>query len=96
MTLTERKLVFARGFCGKAAGANLSIPRIRCEVDALWRVRLLEQRHGRAAVMRLYREVGARRDVTSARALEDALARLGTTTAAFTADWRASLQRQLG
>src|SRR3954469_3642414 len=44
LTLTERKFVFARGFCGKAAGANLSITRKRCEVDTLWRVRLLDQR----------------------------------------------------
>src|SRR3954469_16011594 len=46
LTPTERKFVFARGFCGKAAGANLSITRKRCEVDTLWRVRLLEQRPG--------------------------------------------------
>src|SRR5215216_6688286 len=43
LTLTERKFVFARGFCGKAAGANLSITRKRCEVNALWRVRLLDR-----------------------------------------------------
>jgi hypothetical protein len=27
LTLTERKFVFTRGICGKAAGANLSITR---------------------------------------------------------------------
>src|SRR5919112_5362700 len=44
LTLTERKFVLARGFRGKAAGANLSITRKRCEVDAVRRVRLLDQR----------------------------------------------------
>src|SRR3954471_9502703 len=44
LTLPERKFVFARGFCGKAAGANLSITRKRCEVDPLRRVRLLDER----------------------------------------------------
>src|SRR5215210_3544736 len=41
LTLTERKFVFARGLCGKAAGANFLTTRKRCEVDALWRVRLI-------------------------------------------------------
>ena len=60
-------------------------------------VRLLDERHGRAALLRLYRAVGARRGVPTATAVEDALrAELGTSTAALTRDWRASLQRDLG
>src|SRR5215212_10808203 len=46
LTLTQREFVFARGFCGKAAGSNLSISREQCELHALWRVRLLEERPG--------------------------------------------------
>src|SRR3954468_6330316 len=46
LTLTEREFVFARWFCGKAAGSNLSISREQCELHALWRVRLLDERPG--------------------------------------------------
>jgi hypothetical protein len=59
-------------------------------------VRLLDERHGRDALLRFYRVVGARRGVPAATAVEDALrAELGTTTTALTADWRAFLQRRL-
>lgn len=59
-------------------------------------VRLLDERHGRDALLRFYRAVGARRGVAPATAVEDALrAELGTTTAALTAEWRAELQRRL-
>jgi hypothetical protein len=44
LTLTERKFVFAGGFVAKAAGANFLTTRKRCEVNALWRVRLLDDR----------------------------------------------------
>ena len=59
-------------------------------------VRLLLDRYGRPEVLRLYREVGQRRGVSSEQALEDGLRSLGTSTAAFTADWRAAMSRQLG
>ena len=76
------------------AGDN---PRLSASYEsAELAVRLLVQRHGRSAVLRLYREVGARRGVSSDQALADGLRRLGTTPAAFTADWRAELSRQLG
>lgn len=61
-------------------------------------VRLLAQVHGEDAMLRFYRTVGARRGgVEPADAVDEALrSELGTSTAAFTADWRASLQRELG
>ena len=61
-------------------------------------VRLLAQVHGEDALLRFYRTVGARRGgVDAATAVDEALRSvLGTSTAAFTADWRASLQRELG
>ena len=59
-------------------------------------VRLLDERHGRAALLRFYRAVGTRRGVPAETAVEDALrTELGTTTAQLTADWRASLLRRL-
>lgn len=72
-------------------------PRLSQAYQGAWlAVRLLDERHGRAALLRFYRAVGARRGVPPAVAVEDALrAELGTTTAALTADWRASLQRRL-
>jgi hypothetical protein len=76
-------------------GASL---RLSQAYQAAWlAVRLLDERHGRPALLRFYRAVGARRGVLPAVAVEDALqAELGTTTAALTAEWRASLQRRLG
>ena len=61
-------------------------------------VRLLAEVHGQEAMLRFYRTVGARRGgVDPAVAVEEALRSvLGTTTAELTADWRASLQRDLG
>ena len=60
-------------------------------------VRLLAQRAGEAGLLELYRDVGGRRGTPPEQALESALAEhLGTTTARFTADWRASLVQQLG
>ncbi len=72
-------------------------PRLSQAYQGGWlALRLLDERHGRAALLRFYRAVGARRGVPPARAVEDALqAELGTTTAALTADWRAFLQRRL-
>jgi hypothetical protein len=72
-------------------------PRLAQAYQEAWlAVRLLDERHGRAALLRFYRAVGARRGVAPAPAVEDALqAELGTTTAALTADWRASLSRRL-
>ena len=72
-------------------------PRLSQAYQGAWlAVRLLDERHGRAALLRFYRAVGARRGVPSATVVEEALrAELGTTTAALTADWRASLQRRL-
>jgi hypothetical protein len=72
-------------------------PRLSQAYQGAWlAVRLLDERHGRAALLRFYRAVGARRGVPAATAVEDALrAELGTTTAALTADWRASLSRRL-
>lgn len=71
-------------------------PRLSQAYQEAWlAVRLLDERSGRAALLRFYRAVGARRGVPSATAVEDALrAELGTTTAALTADWRASLSRR--
>ena len=61
-------------------------------------VRLIAEQHGQEALLRFYRAVGARRGgVEPTLAVEDALkAELGTTTAQLVADWRASLQRELG
>ena len=60
-------------------------------------VRLLAAQLGEDALLRFYRAVGARRGVEAAQAVEEALkAELGTTTAALTRDWIASLQRDLG
>ena len=75
-----------------------SSPRLSEAYQGAWlAVRLLEQRHGRPALLRLYRDLGARRGTSTEGALDQALrAQLGTTTAAFTADWRTALQRQLG
>ena len=72
-------------------------PRLSQAYQGAWlAVRLLDERHGRDALLRFYRAVGARRGVAPATAVEDALrAELGTTTAALTADWRASLLRRL-
>jgi hypothetical protein len=72
-------------------------PRLTQVYQGAWlAVRLLDERHGRAALLRFYRAVGARRDVPPATAVEDALRdELGTTTAELTADWRTSLQRRL-
>jgi hypothetical protein len=72
-------------------------PRLSQAYQGAWlAVRLLDERHGRPALLRFYRAVGARRGVPSATAVEDALrAELGTTTAALTAEWRASLQSRL-
>jgi hypothetical protein len=72
-------------------------PRLSQAYQGAWlAVRLLDERHGRPALLRFYRAVGARREVPSSTAVEQALrAELGTTTAALTADWRASLQRRL-
>ena len=72
-------------------------PRLSQAYQGAWlAVRLLDERHGRAALLRFYRVVGARRGVPPETAVEDALrAELGTTTAALTADWRASLLRRL-
>ena len=73
-----------------------SSPRLSQAYQGAWlAVRLLDERHGRAALLRFYRAVGARRGVPPATAVEDALqAQLGTTTAALTSDWRAELQRR--
>ena len=72
-------------------------PRLSQAYQGAWlAVRLLDERYGRAALLRFYRAVGARRGVPAATAVEQALqAELGTTTAALTADWRAELQRRL-
>ena len=72
-------------------------PRLSQAYQGSWlAVRLLDERHGRPALLRFYRAVGARRGVPPATAVEDALrAELGTTTAALTVDWRADLQRRL-
>ena len=72
-------------------------PRLSQAYQGAWlAVRLLDERHGRDALLRFYRAVGARRGVAPAAAVEDALrVELGTTTAALTADWRASLLRRL-
>ena len=73
-----------------------SSPRLSQAYQGAWlAVRLLDERHGRQALLRFYRAVGARRGVPPATAVEDALrAELGTSTAALTADWRAELQRR--
>ena len=44
LTLAEREFVLARRLGGEAAGANLPTTGKRCEVDALGRVRLLDER----------------------------------------------------
>ncbi len=74
-----------------------SSPRLSQAYQGAWlAVRLLDERHGRAALLRFYRAVGARRGVPAATAVEEALrTELGTTTADVTADWRAYLQRRL-
>ena len=73
-------------------------PRLSQAYQGAWlAVRLLDERHGRAALLRFYRAVGAHRGTTPATAVDEALrTELGTTPAALTADWRASLQRRLG
>ena len=72
-------------------------PRLSQAYQGAWlAVRLLDERHGRPALLRFYRAVGARRGVPPETAVEDALrTELGTTTAALTGDWRASLLRLL-
>lgn len=61
-------------------------------------VRLLAQEHGEDGMLRFYRAVGVQRGgIAPADAVEQALrTELGTSTAALTRDWRASLQRDLG
>jgi len=72
-------------------------PRLSQAYQGAWlAVRLLDERHGRAALLRFYKAVGARRGVPAATAVEEALrTELGTTTADLTDDWRAWLQRRL-
>jgi hypothetical protein len=60
-------------------------------------VLLLVETYGEQAVLRFYRAVGAERNVSGAEAVDAAMvAELGTTTAAFTAQWQQYLQRRLG
>lgn len=56
-------------------------------------IRLLATRYGQAGMLTFYRAVGSD---TRPGAVGRALAAVGTSTAAFTADWRADLRRQLG
>ena len=73
-------------------------PRLTEAYESSWlAVRMLAGQHGDAGLLRLYRAVGAARDVTAEQALESALRReLGTTSAQLTADWRGTLVQQLG
>ncbi len=57
--------------------------------------RLLVEQQGRDGFLTLYRSLGARRDVEPSRALEQTLQPAGTSTARFTADWRAHLEQVL-
>ncbi len=60
-------------------------------------VRLLVDRYGEADVVRFYRAVGASRGVAESEVLNTELqGEFGIDTAGFVAEWRASLQRQLG
>lgn len=78
-------------FAGGAPGLAQAYQQAWLAVELLWR------RHGGAAVLALYRDLGARRAGDPAAVLDETLrADLGTTTAALTADWRADLSRQLG
>jgi hypothetical protein len=81
---------------GDFDGGNASLAQ--AYEQAWMAVRLLAEQHGEAGMLRFYRAVGARRGgVQAAEAVDDALqAELGTSTAALTRDWRASLQRDLG
>lgn len=77
------------------AGSN---PDLAQAYEQAWlAVRLLAEEHGDARLLAFYRAVGAARDVDAEQAVQAALeAELDTTPAAFLADWRASLERQLG
>ncbi len=81
-----------------AAAFDGSSLRLSETYEASWlAVRLLVQQHGLPAVLRFYRSVGAARTGTPEEAVERGLREvLGTSTAAFTASWRAAVQRQLG
>jgi hypothetical protein len=60
-------------------------------------VSLLADVYGQEAMLRFYRAVGADPSPSGAAAVEAALgSELGTTTAAFTEQWRQDLQRRLG
>lgn len=59
-------------------------------------VRLLVEQYGLEAVLRFYRSIGTSRDAGGTAALEQALSdELGTSTAAFTEQWREYLVRTL-
>lgn len=59
-------------------------------------VRLLADRYGEDAMLRVYRAVGAARDVEPTAAVDQALrAEVGLTLTAFTEDWQDSLRRDL-
>lgn len=73
-------------------------PRLTQAYESAWlAVRVLARQHGDEGLLRLYRSVGAAREVSAEQAVERSLQReLGTTTAQLTADWRAALVQQLG
>ena len=74
-----------------------SNPRLSQTYEGSWlAVRTIAEQHGEAALLRLYRSLGAE-DGAPGPTLEQALDHeLSTTTAALVGDWRAALQRQLG
>lgn len=76
-------------------GANLNLSQA---YEGAWlAVRLIARQHGQDGMLAFYRAVGKARDGSSDDAVDAAFAsQLGTTTAAFSAAWRADLQRQLG
>lgn len=81
---------------GDFNGANESLAQA---YEQAWlAVRLIAEKHGQDGLLRFYKAVGARRGgVAPAVAVEQALqSELGITTAQLVADWRASLQRELG
>ena len=77
------------------SSANLNLAQA---YEGAWlAVRLLVAEHGQAAMLGFYRAVGAGRSGSKDDAVQQAFASaFGTTTSAFTAAWRADLQRRLG